>query len=77
MSLPLSVLNKISFHCPRALIGERSKKKPVRQFSTVSRLAQHLKSGACDRGKVAFRRVIKYMQEEIKGIRLGGLKLLS
>jgi hypothetical protein len=29
---------EISFHCPRALMCEGSKKKAVRQFSTVSRL---------------------------------------
>lgn len=76
-SLPLSVPDEISFHCPRALIGERGKKKAIRQFSTVSGLAQHLESGACYGGKVAFRRVVEYVQEEMKGMGFGGLKLLS
>ena len=76
MSLPLSVPDEISFHCPRALLGEGSKKKAVRQFSTVSGLAQHLESSACDRGKITFRRMVEYVQEEIKGIGFGGLKLL-
>jgi hypothetical protein len=76
MSLPLSEPDQISFHCPRALIGEGSKKKAVRQFSTMSGLAQHLESGACERGKVTFRRVVEYVQEEMKGIGFGGLKLL-
>lgn len=77
MPLPLSVPDEISFHCPRALIGEGSKKKAVRQFSTVSGLAQHLESGACDGGKVTFRRMVEYVQEEMKGMGFGGLKLLS
>jgi hypothetical protein len=75
--LPLSIPNKILFYCPHALISKRSKKKAVRQFSIVSGLAQHLESGACDRGKVTFRRVTEYVQEEIKGIGFDGLKLLS
>ncbi|PVH68678.1 hypothetical protein DL98DRAFT_564628 [Cadophora sp. DSE1049] len=63
--LPLSVPEEISFHCPRALINEGSSKKAVRQFSTVSGLAQHFESSTCNRGK------------EIKGIKFSGLKLLS
>jgi len=43
----------------------------------VSGLAHHLESGACDRGKVTFRRVIEYVQEEMKGMGFGELKLLS
>jgi hypothetical protein len=58
-------------------MGERSKKKAIRQFSTMSGLAQHLESGACDGGKGTFRRVVEYVQEEIKGIRFSKLKLLS
>jgi len=77
MSLPLPVPDEISFHCPRALMGEESKKKAVRQFSTVSGLAQHLESGACDGGKGTFRRVVEYVQEEMKVMGFGGLKLLS
>lgn len=77
ISLPLLVPDEMSFHCPRALMGEGSKKKAVRQFSTVSGLAQHLESGACDGGKGTFRRVVDYVQEEMKGMGFGGLKLLS
>jgi hypothetical protein len=41
MSLPLLVPNKILFHCPRALMSKGSKKKAVRQFSTVSGLEEN------------------------------------
>lgn len=75
-SLPLLLPNEISFHCPRALIGEETKEKAVMQFSTVSGLAQHLESGACDGGKTTFRRAVEYVQEEMKGMGFAGLKLL-
>ena len=77
ISLPLLVSDKMSFHCPRALISKKSKKKTVRQFLTVSKLAQHLESGACDERKETFRRIIDYVQEEMKNMRFDRLKLLS
>ena len=58
-------------------MSEESKKKAIRQFSSVSGLAQHLESGACDGGKGTFGRVVEYVQEEIKGMGFDGLKLLS
>jgi hypothetical protein len=58
-------------------VNEGPSKKAVKQFSTVSGLAQHLESGACTGGKGSFRRVIEYVQEEMKNIGLGELKLLK
>ncbi|KAG9242208.1 hypothetical protein BJ878DRAFT_516685 [Calycina marina] len=66
----------ISFHCPRTLMGKGDQKMPLKQFSTVSGLAQYLESGACNGGTGNLRRVIDYVQEEMKGIGFGGLKLL-
>ncbi len=43
----------------------------------MSRLSQHLESSACDGEKGTFRHVVEYVQEEIKGMEFGGLKLLS
>jgi hypothetical protein len=77
MSFPLLAPDEITFHCPRALMGEGSKKKAVKQFSTVSGLAQHLESGACNGGKKTLKRMVEYVQEEMKGLGFGGLKLLS
>ena len=77
MSLPLPVPDEISFHCPRTLMDETSKKKAIRQFSTVSGLAQHLESGACDGGNGTFRRVVEYVQKEMKGMGFDGVKLLK
>ncbi len=58
-------------------MGAESSKKAVSQFSTVSGLAQHLESGACDGGKGTFRRVVECVQEEMEGREFGGLKWLS
>jgi hypothetical protein len=74
--LPSSVSDKISFHCPSPLMGEENK-KAVKQFSTVSGLAQHLESGACGGGRETLRRVVEYVQKEMKDIGFGELKLLS
>jgi len=51
--------------------------KAVKKFSTVSGLAQHLESSACDGGMRTFMRVVEYVQEEMKGMGFEGLKLLS
>jgi hypothetical protein len=77
MSFPLLAPDEITFYCPRTLMGEGSKKKAVKQFSTVSGLAQHLESGACNGGKKTLKRMVEYVQEEMKGLGFGGLKLLS
>lgn len=66
----------ISFHCPRSLV-EGESEKAVKQFSTVSSLAQHLESGACAGGKGALECVIEYVQKEMAKIGLGALKLLK
>ena len=58
-------------------MGAGSQKKAIKQFSTVSGLAQHLESGACDGGKGTFRRVVEYVQDEMEGMGFGGLKLVS
>lgn len=77
VSMSLPAPDEISFHCPRTLMGEGSKNRPLKQFSTMSGLAQHLESGACDGGRGTFRRVVEYVQEEMKGMGFGGLKILS
>ncbi|PVH90673.1 hypothetical protein DM02DRAFT_664810 [Periconia macrospinosa] len=74
--VPSPTLTEISFHCPR-LSNEGQKKKVFKQFSTMSGLAQHLESGACSGGKKTFKLVIKFVQEEMKNMGLGDLKLLK
>ena len=77
VSTSLPVLDDISFHCPRNLWGDGSQTRPLKQFSTASGLVQHLESGACNGGKRTLRRVIEYVEDEMKGIGFRGLKLLS
>ncbi|KAH9216219.1 hypothetical protein DL95DRAFT_498590 [Leptodontidium sp. 2 PMI_412] len=77
VSTSLPVLDDISFHCPRTLLGDGSQTRPSKQFSTVSGLVQHLESGACNGGKGTLRRVIEYVEDEMKGMGFRGLKLLS
>lgn len=77
VSISLPLFDDISFLCPRTLMDEGSQERPLKQFSTVSGLAQHLESGACNGGTGTLRRVIEYVQEEMKGMGFGGSKLLS
>ncbi|PVH68968.1 hypothetical protein DL98DRAFT_189828 [Cadophora sp. DSE1049] len=77
VSTSLPVLDDISFHFPRTLLGEGSQTRPLKQFSTVSGLVQHLESGACNGGEITLRRVIECVEDEMKGMGFRGLKLLS
>ncbi|CVL08875.1 uncharacterized protein FMAN_14109 [Fusarium mangiferae] len=72
-----SIPNEISFCCPLALMKESSTRKPPKNFSTVSGLAQHIECGACYGGKETLRRAVEYLQSEMKTLNLGGLKLLN
>ena len=77
VSTPLPVLDGISFHCPRTLLGDGSQTNPLKQFSSASGLVQHLESGACNGGKRTLQRVIEYVEDEMKVLGFRGLKLLS
>ncbi|KAF7945014.1 hypothetical protein EAE96_009797 [Botrytis aclada] len=77
ISTSLPVLDDVSFHCPRTLMGEGSQTRPLKQFSTVSALAQHLESGACNGGTRTLRRVIEYVDDKVKDMGFSELKLLS
>lgn len=66
---------EISFHCPRGL-GNPGDKKKSKEFAAVSGLAQHLESGACSGGKDTLKRVVQYVQQEMKSLGFGDSKLL-
>jgi hypothetical protein len=66
---------EIKFHCPRALLGEGSKKVD-KQFSSVSGLAQHIESGACAGGRGTLMQVVEFVHEELKNLGLGERRLL-
>ncbi|KAF2447189.1 hypothetical protein P171DRAFT_430106 [Karstenula rhodostoma CBS 690.94] len=65
---------EITFHCPRGLVDAGEMKK-MKEFATVSGLAQHLESGACSGGKQTMKRVLQYVQEEMKNLGFGERKL--
>ncbi|KAH8802570.1 hypothetical protein F5884DRAFT_860934 [Xylogone sp. PMI_703] len=73
---PHPVSNEILFHCPYGLMGEGNN-KPIKQFSTISGLAQHLESGACGGGKETFRRVVGEVEMQMMAMGFSGLKLLD
>lgn len=59
------------FHCPIALLRGKFESKPVRSFSTLSGLAQHLEAGACAGGIAILREAANYIEDclEDRGIR--------
>ncbi|KAK7192486.1 hypothetical protein PSPO01_01194 [Paraphaeosphaeria sporulosa] len=65
----------ITFHCPSGLVGAGDKKK-TKEFASVSGLAQHLESGACLGGKETMKRVVQFVQKEMKNLGFGDSKLL-
>lgn len=66
---------EITFHCPSDLVGAGEEKK-TKEFATVSGLAQHLESGACSGGKETMKRVVQYVQKELKNLGFGERNLL-
>jgi hypothetical protein len=66
---------EITFHCPRGLAGAGDMKRS-KEFATVSGLAQHLESGACSGGKETMKRVVQFVQNEMKNLGFGEQKLL-
>jgi hypothetical protein len=67
------------FHCPLAFMPDNlptNLRKKKKYFSTLSGLAQHLESGACSGGLATFTKAIKYVEEQLQLLGLGGVKLL-
>jgi hypothetical protein len=71
------------FHCPDflfpmsqgpSLSGKAS--TVIKSFSTLSGLAQHLESGACEGGLVTFRKVVWHIEARLKEMGMNSVKLL-
>ncbi|KAI9773496.1 MAG: hypothetical protein M1839_002078 [Geoglossum umbratile] len=70
------------FHCPISLLpnppsSESSPTVILKSFSTLSGLAQHLESGACEGGTETFRRAAKYIEIRLKEMGVTTVKLLK
>ncbi|KAI5788966.1 hypothetical protein DFH27DRAFT_614547 [Peziza echinospora] len=68
------------FHCPISILDAGKKDKHMRSFSTLSGLTQHVESEACKGGKVAFEKVVRFVEGKLRelGFENGfGLDLLQ
>ena len=67
------------FHCPSSFVLSRDAtnvSSPMKYFSTLSGLTQHLESGACEGGKATFLKTVVYVEERLNQLGLGDLRLL-
>ena len=72
----------LRFHCPLGLFDSSRGKSsngggPPRSFSTLSGLAQHVESGACRDGKAMLKMATRYIEDRLKAMGLGEVKLLK
>jgi hypothetical protein len=45
----------------------------LRNFKSLSGLIAHLESGRCEGGKETLARAVEYVEERLRGVRVGGL----
>jgi hypothetical protein len=66
------------FHCPLAfMVDNTGNRKKTKYFSTLSGLAQHLESGACQGSRETFIRAIRHVEERLKLLGLSEVILLK
>lgn len=69
------------YHCPPASLilgsGHKSTGKYQKSFATLSGLSQHVEAGACDGGKATFNTAMSFVNERMRGMGLGNLKLVE
>lgn len=69
------------YHCPPAslMLGNdhKSSGKRERSFATLSGLSQHVEAGACEGGKATFNSAMSFVNEKLKNMGLGDLKLVE
>ena len=65
------------FHCPLKLVPNISSIVPLKKkkhCSTLSGLTQHLENGACRGGIATFMKAIRYVEERLKVLGIGGVE---
>ena len=68
------------FHCPVAFIPDDAQpnaRKKRKDFSTLSGLTRHLEAGACRGGTTTMENALKFVEERLSQLGLGGIKLLG
>ena len=65
------------FHCPSALARSKPYRPSPRSFATLSGLAQHIESGACDEGPATLKKAMDYVQGHLEKIGIGSIRLLK
>lgn len=69
------------YHCPPASLmmgsDHRSTGKKQRSFTTLSGLSQHVEAGACEGGKATFNTAMSFVNEKLRNMGLGGMKLVE
>jgi DNA-directed RNA polymerase subunit RPC12/RpoP len=62
------------YHCPTFLFpAGHAAKFPPRDFKSLSGLIAHLESGSCEGGKETLESAVKYVEERLRGVRMGGI----
>ena len=67
------------FHCPVGISHSSipGTKMPIKHFSTLGGLAQHVESGACGDGAETMRKAIELVQGKLQALGFEGLRLLK
>jgi hypothetical protein len=65
----------LSYHCPLTLaVGGKG---VIKSFTTLSGMTQHLESGACKGGKKTFQKAVAFVNQKLREVGFGEMKLIS
>ena len=69
------------YHCPDPeLLGiapSARGKKQEKSFITLSALAQHVESGACQGGRSMFKAMVGFVNEKLVNVGMGDMKMIA
>ncbi|KAL8720119.1 MAG: hypothetical protein Q9181_007958 [Wetmoreana brouardii] len=69
------------YHCPVDLMPSKRKGKKaqaaIKEFSTLSGMAQHIESGACEGGRNMLEGAIEFVQDKLKELGFEEIRLLK
>jgi len=82
MLSPIAHMPKI-YHCPDPeLLGippsaSARGRKQEKSFITLSALAQHVESGACQGGQSMFKAMVGFVNEKLVNVGMGDMKMIA